>query len=263
MNKRHVYIVIFTVLFFIFLSYRESLAQYAWIKYGNAGAAIFLTSNAQLVMQIGDHFFNRGGYDLDRAEKAFRKAVRLEPDIPMGHYQLARIYFVKGETERALEEINLEITLNQWNLRSFYIRGLIYGYGKRFEAAENDFRRFIEWTPKEWAGYNDLAWILAERGKYTDAAETINKAFEEIPEARENNPWLWNSLGVAYLNLEAYTKAEEAFLKAEKIAVSMPLAEWLRAYPGNDSDNALKGLENFKFAIEANLKKSRIVEKSL
>jgi len=240
-NKRHVYIVIFTVLFFIFLSYRESLAQYAWIKYGNAGAAIFLTSNAQLVMQIGDHFFNRGGYDLDRAEKAFRK----------------------GETERALEEINLEITLNQWNLRSFYIRGLIYGYGKRFEAAENDFRRFIEWTPKEWAGYNDLAWVLAERGKYADAASTIKKAFEEIPEVMKNNPWLWNSLGVAYLNLEDYIKAEEAFLKAEEIAVSMPLAEWLKAYPGNDSDNASKGLENFKFAIQANLKKSRIVEKSL
>src|SRR3990172_10167699 len=146
MNSRHIWVSISAILLFGFLLSRG---------YGDAG----------FLMRQGNFYFNGGAYDLEKAERAFQRAVRIEPGILWGHYQLARIYFVKGNFDKAIEEINKELEANPENLRSLYVRGLIYGYRNQFgdlELVENDFRRFTYWAPSEWAGYNDLAWILSK-----------------------------------------------------------------------------------------------------
>src|SRR3989338_315442 len=141
MQYRHIYISIVAIVFFVF---------FAWERI-----------DPKLEMQTGNYYFNGGAYDLEKAEEAFKRALRADPKILWGHYQLARIYFVKGEKEKALKEINKELEANPANLRSLYVRGLINGYSGDLKNAEEDFRRFTLWAPKEWAGYNDLAWILA------------------------------------------------------------------------------------------------------
>lgn len=261
MKRRDVIISVIALLFFVFLFFENSLANIAWAEYRNARAAVFLTRDAKLAMSIGNFYFNGGAYDLDIAQKAFSRAVKIDPKILWGHYQLARIYFVKGEKDKALREINKELEANPENLRSLYVRGLIYGYSGKLAEAEADFRRFTLWAPMEWAGYNDLAWILAKEGKYEDDLAALNNAFKKVPEA-EKNAWLKNSLGVAYLNLKEYKKAEKALLSAKKLAENLTLDEWEKAYPGNSPNEAATGLESFKAALEANLFKSR-VENSL
>ena len=170
----------------IFSAKQDALAKLLWQKYHLPNTAILLNqSDADLAMLVGSYHFNGviggGEYNLDIAEKAYKKAVSINPKILWGHYQLARIYFVKGDSARALEEINQELEANPENLRSLYVRGLISGYTKNFAGAEKDFRRFTLWAPKEWAGYNDLAWILAKEGKYAETESAIKKAFQEIP----------------------------------------------------------------------------------
>ena len=122
--------------------------------------------------------------------------------MPGGHYQLARIAFVRSDFDTALREINAELAANPENLRSLYVRGLIYGYRGLLgdlALAESDFTRFTEWAPSEWAGYNDLAWILAKEGKYQEIETVMARALKNVPGGTEN-PWLWNMLGVARLN---------------------------------------------------------------
>ena len=213
----------------------------------------------KLEMQTGNYYFNGGAYDLEKAQGAFKRALQAEPKILWGHYQLARIYFVKGEKEKALKEINKELEANPANLRSLYVRGLIYGSSGKLAEAEIDFKRFVVWFPSEWAGYNDLAWILAKEGKYKEAKEVLLESLKKAARAEEN-PWIWNSLGVAELNLGEYANARKSFTKAKESASMLPLKDWQDAYPGNNPVESERGLSDFKRAIEENLKRSLPVQ---
>src|SRR5687767_8378956 len=101
---------------FLYLS-GNSLAPVVWEKYHLPRLSIFLNkNNPELAMAIGGYHYNGvaggGEYDVDIAQKAYEKAVAIEPGILWGHYQLARIYFVKGDFDRALVEINKELEAN-------------------------------------------------------------------------------------------------------------------------------------------------------
>ena len=264
MKQWQSFLLVFAMVAFIVVyAGRDSLASFVWQKYRAPQVAVlFDRSNTGLAMFIGNYYFNGviggGEYNLDLAEKAFRKAISINPKVLWGHYQLARIYFVKGDYKRALEEIAKELEANPENLRSLYVRGLIYGYRNQAEdlvKAETDFQRFIEWAPSEWAGYNDLAWILSKRRKYKEAKETITAAFRGIRES-ENNPWLWNALGVAQLNLKEYKNAGLSFEKAKQLAKKLTGTDWRHSYPGNDPASAEEGLLAFLKAIDENLRRA-------
>lgn len=251
------------VIFSFFLS-RDSLSRFVWQKYRWPQTALLLNrSDTDLAMLIGNYYFNgvigSKEYNLGIAQKAFEKAVGINQKILWGHYQLARIYFIKGDYGMALSEINRELSANPENLRSLYVRGLIYGYRNQagdLGKAEADFRRFTFWAPSEWAGYNDLAWILSKQGKYEGAEKTIKKSFSEIKEAG-SNPWLWNSLGVAELNLKKYSGAAYSFKKAKELAEKLTTNDWTRAYPGNNPSTGGEGLLAFLKAIDENLKRAK------
>lgn len=239
---------------------RDALAKIAWQKYGKPNAALWLVSkDADFALLLGNYYFGatlwQGEYNLKKAQIAFEKAVAANPKILWGHYQLARIIFVKGDYNGALEEINRELAANPENLRSLYVRGLIYGYRNQagdLEKAGEDFGRFTRWAPSEWAGYNDLAWVLSKQGKYMEAEKIVSMALKEILEG-ENNPWLWNALGVAQLNLKKKSVAAESFKKAKELAQDLTSEEWRRAYPGNNPESANEGLSDFIKAINENL----------
>lgn len=251
------------VIFVSIYAGRDALASFVWQRYRLPQVAImFDRSNVELAMFIGNYHFNGviggGEYDLDVAQKAFGKAVSINPKILWGHYQLARIYFVKGYFDRAIEEINKELEANPENLRSLYVRGLIYGYRNQagdLEKAEADFRQFTLWAPSEWAGYNDLAWVLSKEGKYAEAEKELKRAFENVPDG-DKNPWLWNALGVAELNLKKYSSAAGSFKKAKVLAEKLTIEEWRRSYPGNNPASAEEGLSAFLKAIDENLRRA-------
>src|SRR3989344_8964899 len=169
-KRRYIWISVIAVLVFGFLLFGDALARVAWEKHKFADLSLALNfSDAELAFSIGSYYFGEPAYDLEKAEKGFAKAVKIDSKISRGHYQLARIYFVKGEYDKAFSEINKEIEANPENLRSLYVRGLINAYRGTYgdlQRAENDFRRFTLWAPSEWAGYNDLAWILSKEAKY-------------------------------------------------------------------------------------------------
>ena len=70
--------------------------------------------------------------------------------------------------------------------------------------------------------------------------------------------WLWNSLGVAELNLKEYGGASVSFEKALKFFSRLSVSDWQSAYPGNDPRKAEEGLVSFHDAIQKNLEKSRV-----
>ena len=219
-------------------------------------------------MKIGNYYFSGGTatslggvsseFNVPRAKYAFEEAVSIDPSILWGHYQLARIYFIEGDFERALEEANNELKENPENLRALYVRGLIYGFRELpgdLDRAADDLRRFTLWAPAEWAGYNDLLWILLKQEKYKEAKEVAQGALT-YAQGGETNPWLWNSLGVAELNLKEYGAAENSFKKALSYAEELTEEDWFIAYPGNGRALAQSGLTQFKIGIRENIQKA-------
>jgi tetratricopeptide (TPR) repeat protein len=209
-------------------------------------------TDANLSMEIGDYYFNGGAYNLNRASFFYRQALLLDPLAPRAHYQLGRIYFIRGLFARSLEELDRELTHHPLMTRAHYMHGLSNGMFGRTEAAVADFTQFIRFHPTEWAGYNDLMWVEMQGGRYEDAHHTASDAFAAVPGAADN-PWLWNSKGVAELNLGDTAAAANSFLRAQALSKQLTQEVWLRAYPGNDPAAAIVGLEIFRSVIEQNL----------
>ncbi len=219
-----------------------------------AGGIFYFQSKirAAVAGQIFSHasyYFNNGAYDLGKAEKWYRLALTVAPELRNARYQLARINFIKYDFDKALAEINAELLSNPQNQRSYYIKGLISGYRQDYAAAIDAFKKFIEWSPKEWAGYNDLAWVYHQAGMYKEAEETSSKGLEMAPE----NPFLMNALGAADLGLKKYSEARKIFEKSRELAANMTVEDWQRAYPGNNPVFAQNNFEKFKADIRQNL----------
>src|SRR3989338_8713867 len=164
-------------------------------------AAIWMTStqgrvwrsdgnDASVLFEAGNRHFSSEAYDIDRAKEYFKEALKIDPEFPGVHYQLARVYFIESNFYDALLEINKEIELHPDFKRSYYVRGLIYGYTDRLPEAESDFKEFLKWKPDSWAGNNDLAWILFQQGKYAETRDVALAGLAIAP----NNLWLLNSM---------------------------------------------------------------------
>lgn len=207
-------------------------------------------NDAQFYFTMGNVYFGEGAvYDTVRAEKYYKRAIELDPKLPFVHYQLARVYFVTGKLNEGIKEINTELEYFPENKRSYYIRGLLYGYQGALGAAANDFKTFLEWKPNSWAGHNDLAWVYFQQGDYYNTYVTAVAGLELSP----GNPWLLNSEALALMNTNNPEEAYKIFLEALEAAEKLDHRDWGAAYPGNDPEYYPIGLNAMIETIRKNL----------
>ncbi len=206
-------------------------------------------SRENVYFSIGSYYFGGGGYDLKKAEKYFRKVVSIEEDYPRVHYQLARINFLNARFAEAKSEINKEISLYPDFHKSYYMEGLIAGYAGDFDTAINGFKEFQKYDSFNWAAYNDLSWIYFQKGDFELAKDVAIDGLEHAP----NNPWLYNSLGIALLNLKEMSEAKIAFEKALQNIDKTTPEQWGKSYPGNDPKIYKDGYLATKESIVYNL----------
>lgn len=234
--------------------YRAEISLYTWDNYRLfPQTTIVLSGDADFAVEIGNYYFNglhNGVYDLEKAEKYFKVALAIDPEVKNAWFQLSRIDFLRGDFYLALWKINKQIEIHGDSKDNvYYIRGLIYGYDRQFEKAEKDFITFLKYREKSWAGYNDLAWIYFQQGKYEKAEEAARDGLVYHP----TNMWLLTMRGVSLLNLgrkeEARGELEEALTGAKKLTEE----DWHMAYPGNDPRIAKQGLSEMVKAIEHNI----------
>ena len=206
-------------------------------------------STADYFVAKGIYYFNNGAYDTKKAERYFSWAVRLNPKADRAYYELGRIYLVENKLDLARQEVDKSLAINPENKRSFYIRGLIDAYDNKYDDAISDFQQFVAWAPTEWAGHNDLAWVYFLK---KDFAKVKEASQDGLDKADDQNPWLLNGLGVAYVNLGEPQKAEEIFVRAKQISADITPERWSRAYPGNDPSQTEDNLKKFKTDMESN-----------
>jgi len=233
-----------------FLYSRDVLAEIIWRNFGVASAALLVGQNdAELAAEIGKYYFNGGAYDLGKAEKAFKKAAQIDPEMLGPRFQLSRIEFIKGNFATALTLAEEELKIHPEFDRVYYLRGLINGYAGNLPEAAADFQEFLKAHEKSWAANNDLAWIYFRQGEFEQAAEAAERGLKWNP----GNTWLLATYGTALLNLGDKNKAKQALTQALAVAEKLTLEEWGKAYPGNNPEVYEVGLETMLTTIRANL----------
>lgn len=205
--------------------------------------------DAKLEMAIGEYYFTGDGYDAIRAEYHFRNAVAIDPKIEGGHYQLARLAFLRGDFDEAMTDIDEHIKDHPWYSRNYYMKGLVAGFKKDYPTSIEAFRTYVKLDPNYWAGFNDLAWVELASGDYEGALTTVDSVIPHMGEV----PWLMNSRGLALMNLSRDREALIAFKSAKAGFLKWGPAGWGKAYPGNDPAIYNDGYEATLSAVDANI----------
>jgi tetratricopeptide (TPR) repeat protein len=252
----------------------------------------------------------RENRDIDRAIIETKKALADSPKDPNLTVTLAMLYGEKRDAEQATkllqgllrgndsdQEIYVDIAQVQERGRQYseaeqsaekagemartssdkemawFMLGAIYERQKKFDQAEQQFRRVLDQNPNNASALNYYGYMLADRGvRLDEATSLIQKAVKADP----NNGAYLDSLGWAYYKQNKLAEAEESLRKAvdrdshdptilshlgdvylkmgqtERAAELMErsLSEWQKAVPAdydaekvNEIDSQLKNLK--------------------
>jgi tetratricopeptide (TPR) repeat protein len=118
-----------------------------------------------------------------------------------------------SEAEAALDKAAQLSTKDEDKEYVEFLRGSTYERQKKYEQAEEVFRKVLATDPQNAAVLNYLGYMLADRGaKLDEALIMIKKAVELEP---ANGAYL-DSLGWAYFRLGKYELAEDNLMKASQ-----------------------------------------------
>ncbi len=177
-----------------------------------------LSSNVNNYSNQGNKYAHIGEYD--KALTDYNKALKLKPGYEYALLQIANVYYMQGNIDKALAVCNQILSINKDSKNSgFYYRMkiLIYKEMKQKEKmiytvkeAKKYLKAEIQKNSKEAKNYNDLAFIYCISGINVDEAlMLLNKAWEI-------KPTNYFEFGMYYLTKNNAKKAVE-YLEKEKI----------------------------------------------
>ncbi len=129
-------------------------------------------------------FFSRQG-DLDRAREEFAEALRLEPQRPEAHYNLANIDFRQGELEKAEAGYREAVRRNPYYESAHLALALVSERRGAPEKASNKYREVIHNLPFSPRPYLGLSRLLLVEGEPEEAIRVIDRGLEENPRVPE------------------------------------------------------------------------------
>jgi tetratricopeptide (TPR) repeat protein len=188
--------------------------------------------------------------DLDKAIAETKKLLDASPNDPSLTVTLAMLYAEKSDTETATKllsgllrgnESDQEIYLNiaqaqergkkyddaeksaakaeelsvdaESKQSAWFLQGAIYERQKKFDLAEQEFRKILQVNPNSASVLNYYGYMLADRGlRLQEATSMIQKAVAQEP---SNGAYL-DSLGWVYYKQNKLAEAEEALHKASE-----------------------------------------------
>jgi tetratricopeptide (TPR) repeat protein/uncharacterized caspase-like protein len=123
---------------------------------------------------------HHGRLDSFRAERAFKRAIELDPKWAAPHYNLALVY--KGtQSETALKELEAAASLDQQNWAVLAALGDEYFTKQEWQRAADQFRKAITVKPDDDNLYTKLGHALFSQGLQEEA----NRAYQKARELRD------------------------------------------------------------------------------
>ena len=163
--------------------------------------------NAEVDMMLGIAYQSRG--DLGKAEEYLRIAIGKKPDYAEAHNNLGNLMSQIGRGEEAIREYEQAASNVLYPTPEYahYNMGREYFRRMDLDKAEEKYGRAIALNPSFLDAYRGLAMVQGRRGKWEDAARTLERAVDAAPAYALG----WMDLGNAYVKLRRNRDASAAF----------------------------------------------------
>jgi serine/threonine-protein kinase len=182
-------------------------------------------------------------YDWDwaEAERAFKRALELNPGYASAHNQYGGFLCTMGRFAEAQIEMDRAYELDP--LSPYLHVGTVWPlyFARQYDQAIERFRLIVAMNPDFPNAYLNLGWAYAQRGMFQEAIDALSKA-RSLDDSWFNLAWL----GATYAKAGRRDEAKKALAELKDKAVKGQPAEYGLAlvYAGlGDKDKALAELE--------------------
>ncbi|UCH63224.1 MAG: tetratricopeptide repeat protein, partial [Fidelibacterota bacterium] len=163
-------------------------------------------------ISLGLYFFHCE-WDWSGAERAFRRAIELDPNHVHARFEYGLFLVRMGRFEEALVELQQAKELDPLSLQVDFGIGFMYMMSRQYDKAIEQFKRILEVDPGQYISRLTLAQAYSAKTKYAEALEEYQK--------------LGNRTGIMYTNYAMGRKTEaQAYFDSLKVA-GMPPGAWL------------------------------------
>jgi tetratricopeptide (TPR) repeat protein len=147
------------------------------------------------------------------AEEYGKKAVELDPKLPLAHGLLGEIYLYKSRVPEAIEQFKKELELNPGEASVYYKLADAYTRVQNFDEAERLLQRSIWLDSTSTGPYILMGKVLAKKGEPELAVRALQRALTMDP----NNPIPHHLLGMAYRDLGKTQEAEQELKLSQQL----------------------------------------------
>ena len=143
------------------------------------------------------------------AEQAAQKAIQMNPQDTLGHYELACICADQGKVVDALKHLVASVNSNPLFVKGYFALGALLALAGKPEEAIDVYRKGLQYVPDAHLLREQLCGLLASQGMFQEA---IDETYECIRRRNSYDDHL--RLGLYSVILGQFETAEKAFLKA-------------------------------------------------
>ena len=115
-------------------------------------------------------------YDWAGAEQEFKRALELNPNYAEGHFRYAFSYLMpQGQSDTAIAEMKKALQLDPFSPIYNTVFGLTYFYARRYDLAQEQFKKAIDLNADFFVTHYHLAWLYSQSGQYENAISELTK----------------------------------------------------------------------------------------
>jgi len=159
--------------------------------------------------------------NMEKAERAARRAVDLQPDLAEAHASIGYAFVQQKKYEEGARELDIAIRLNPQLSFPYLYYAQLYCLTGRFADALPMFEKSIELDPEYYLSYGLLGQTLSKLGMTEEARAANQKATEVVQKHLASNPndaRAYNLLGVWYARLDRFDPAVDSMMKAIELS---------------------------------------------
>ena len=153
----------------------------------------------------------RANGDQAGAEKAYLRAVELNPNVAAAYVQLGQMYGASEEYDRAIAKLEKALETQPGQPAALMLWSIAQQMKGAQAKAREGYEKILEENPTFAPAANNLAWMLAEEGQDLQRAQVLAQAARDaVPE----DPQIADTLGWVLYKQGAYPRAEAMFKEA-------------------------------------------------
>jgi tetratricopeptide (TPR) repeat protein len=147
------------------------------------------------------------------AEEYAKKAIELDPKLPLAHFFLGELHTYKSKIPEAIADFQAELALNPGHAATYYKLADAYSRVGKFDDAERLLQRSIWLDSTSTGPYILLGKVLEKKGESDLAVRALEHALSMDP----NNTVTHHLLGQAYMDMGRTDDAERERKLAQQL----------------------------------------------